>query len=278
MHWILHAQAPVIDTTNVECKSEVIKMDPNDDIPQLSADTLRLLQEFNQERDEQTKRFEELKNQSEDHFSNGDGKLSMHSFGEDWNASQFWYTEATARTLASQLLNDAGPCNAVAVLSAPSVYVELRNILAETEADRRPHLCLLEYDKRFEVLGSDFVHYDYQHPLRLPIALKGKFDRIICDPPFLSDDCQTKTALTVRYLAKRWRRPSESDSGLRMVSCTGERMQPLIAKLYGSIGVRATTFEPKHSKGLSNEFGCYANFECHHWQWANGESSPVLNA
>ena len=22
--------------------------------------------------------------------------------------------------------------------------------------------------------------------------LKGKFDRIICDPPFLSQDCQTK--------------------------------------------------------------------------------------
>ena len=25
-----------------------------------------------------------------------------------------------------------------------------------------------------------------------PVEMKGAFDRIVCDPPFLSDDCQTK--------------------------------------------------------------------------------------
>ena len=28
--------------------------------------------------------------------------------------------------------------------------------------------------------------------MKLPVELKGAFDRIICDPPFLSEDCQTK--------------------------------------------------------------------------------------
>lgn len=28
--------------------------------------------------------------------------------------------------------------------------------------------------------------------MKLPAELKGAFDRIICDPPFLSEDCQTK--------------------------------------------------------------------------------------
>lgn len=72
-----------------------------------------------------------------------------------------------------------------------------------------PRLCLLEWDTRFSVL-PEFVKYDYQDPMNLPgIAhlsqkfksyaiwqvvedLKGQFDRIICDPPFLNEDCQTK--------------------------------------------------------------------------------------
>jgi hypothetical protein len=238
-----------------------------DDLPQLPADTLKLLQEFNEEKDEQEKRFERLKDQSEDAFQNERGKLSMDLFGEDWNASQFWYTDATAHLIATQLLDGATENSAIAVVSAPSVYVQLRNILSERVADLRPRICLLEYDKRFEVVGRDFVFYDYQQPLRLPHEMKGAFDRIICDPPFLSEDCQAKTALTARYLAKEWAPASASSGGIRFVTCTGERMEPLIAKLYGGIDVKTTTFEPAHSKGLSNEFRCYANFECDDWAW-----------
>jgi hypothetical protein len=52
--------------------------------------------------------------------------------------------------------------------------------------------------------------------------------------------------------------------------CTGERMESLITdKLYGKAGTRTTDYEIKHSKGLSNEFRCYANFECEAWKWAN---------
>lgn len=44
-------------------------------------------------------------------------------------------------------------------------------------------------------------------------------------------------------------------------------MQPLINKIYKPTGIATTTFEPVHSKGLSNEFFCYANFECEAWKW-----------
>ena len=240
-------------------------MEEDDDIPQLPADTLRLLQEFNTENDVRSKQFEDLRDQSENRFQNGNGKLSMDLFGEDWNASQFWYTDETARTLAQQLLEGVDEHSAVAVVSAPSVYVQLRNILSESSISVRPTICLLEYDKRFEVVGSDFVLYDFHNPLRLPQELKGKFDRIICDPPFLSEDCQAKTALTVRYLSRQ--STPMTNGGLRLIACTGERMETLIAKLYGNVGVKTTTFEPQHSKGLSNEFRCYANFECEAWTW-----------
>ena len=44
-------------------------------------------------------------------------------------------------------------------------------------------------------------------------------------------------------------------------------MEGLINKLYRTQGISTTTFEPKHIKGLSNEFFCYANFECEKWKW-----------
>ena len=58
----------------------------DDDLPRLPADTLKLLQDFNQENDKQAKRFEDLKNQSENAFQTEDSndKLSMDLFGEDW--------------------------------------------------------------------------------------------------------------------------------------------------------------------------------------------------
>jgi hypothetical protein len=53
----------------------------------------------------------------------------------------------------------------------------------------------------------------------------------------------------------------------RLIVCTGERMESLVTKLYRPQGVATTSFMPIHAKGLSNEFFCYANFECNDWEW-----------
>lgn len=34
--------------------------------------------------------------------------------------------------------------------------------------DEAPEVRLLEFDKRFDLFGRDFVHYDYNTPLKLP--------------------------------------------------------------------------------------------------------------
>ncbi|KAF2869180.1 putative N6-adenine methyltransferase-domain-containing protein [Massariosphaeria phaeospora] len=239
----------------------------DDEPPQLSADALSALQAFYGERDTRAKHFEDLKAQAEDEFDGG--KLSMDAFTEDWNASQFWYDDETATILARQLLEGATDETRIAVVSAPSAFVKVKGLLSSGEYACKPQITLLEFDERFAVF-KEFVHYDFQHPIRLPIELKGSFDRVICDPPFLSQDCQTKAALTVRWLAKSWTPPDPSNkaTSFQFISCTGERMQELIEKLYAKVGARTTTFEPKHAKGLSNEFRCYANFECGAWAWA----------
>lgn len=187
----------------------------------------------------------------------------MDMFGEDWNASQFWYKDSTASTLAKQLLDGATSETSIAIISAPSAYVQLRNLLAdEKKYPSRPQVKLLEFDERFAVFKDDFVQYDFKEPFKLDSSLKGKFDHIICDPPFLSEDCQTKTALTARWMAKSW-------ADVKVIVCTGERMEKHIHQLYGKTGLKTTTFRPEHSKGLSNEFRCYANFTCTAWEFEN---------
>lgn len=78
----------------------------------------------------------------------------------------------------------------------------------------------------------------------------------------------------MRWLAKSWTAPKASQTdkseadGFRLIVCTGERMESLITRLYATPGARTTTFDVQHAKGLSNEFRCYANFECGDWTWA----------
>jgi len=62
---------------------------------------------------------------------------------------------------------------------------------ASGEYKCRPEIKLLEYDERFAVF-KEFVYYDFEKAIQLPPEMKGSFGRIICDPPFLSEDCQTK--------------------------------------------------------------------------------------
>jgi 16S rRNA G966 N2-methylase RsmD len=70
---------------------------------------------------------------------------------------------------------------------------------------------LFEYDNRFDKFGSDFTFYDYKSPLDVPRDLRESFDLVFADPPFLSEECLTKTAVTVKFLAKD-----------KIVLCTGK--------------------------------------------------------
>ncbi|KAF2665072.1 hypothetical protein BT63DRAFT_448396 [Microthyrium microscopicum] len=239
----------------------------DDDMPQLSGDALAALKDFYSERDTRQKLFEDLKSGAEADHDDRTEQLSMAAFTEDWNASQFWYTEETANALAVALLEDTDESDHIAFVSAPSAFLAAKRILAKNWKDKpKPHLALLEFDDRFAVF-KEFVQYDFNAPLKLPTELKGTFSRIIVDPPFLSEECQTKAALTVRYMAKSW-----TEGDIRVISCTGERMEALIHKLYAKVGIKTTSFEVKHQKGLSNEFRCYANFEPTFWKFQDSIS------
>ncbi|RFN52020.1 nadh-ubiquinone oxidoreductase 40 kda subunit, mitochondrial [Fusarium flagelliforme] len=245
----------------------------------LSSHALAALAEFHAEKDAHERNFEKLRTgaapragaglgvvepEDEDPIAGDadDEPLSMAAFTEDWNESQFWFLDETAFALADQLLDGASSSSTIGVVSTPSVFIALKNRLRFWPVEDRPKLVLFEHDHRFSVF-PEFVFYDFQRPLQLPGNLKGSLDSVIIDPPFFSNDCQTKFALTGRWLVK--------PKSPRVIVCTGERMAPIIDKLYRSLEVYPTTFEPAHA-GLSNHYYCYANFESSTWDWRSDES------
>ena len=130
----------------------------------------------------------------------------------------------------------------IACVSAPTLFIALKRLYGNNCKVR-----LFEHDKRFARFGSDFTFYDYKSPLEIPRDLRESFDVVFADPPFLSEECLTKTAVTVKFLAKE-----------KIVLCTGAVMEELAGRL---LGARLCQFEPRHSNNLANEFRCYANFD-----------------
>lgn len=158
----------------------------------LSANALAALQEFRLEEQQHQEAFQKMYDAADEEYSQTQKKEGMKLFKEDWQLSQFWYTESTADTLADSLLEGADSQTVIAIVSAPSVYAAIKRRAPENVPTE--HIYLLEFDKRFELLAGKehFLFYDYQKPEEFGCKLKGKVDRLIIDPPFLNDDCQTK--------------------------------------------------------------------------------------
>ncbi|KAJ3662356.1 hypothetical protein Zmor_006710 [Zophobas morio] len=202
--------------------------DSDDDVPQLSADTFLALQEFYQEQEEREKRL----------VSSADENAT---FDEDWQLSQFWYDDVTIESLVNVALKEVGPDAKIALISCPTLYNKIKQNMSDTGK-----VTLYEYDPRFAIYGSDFVPYDYKSPLDIPRDQASFYDLVIADPPFLSDECLTKTALTIKFL-----------TSAKIMLCTGAVMENLAQRL---LDLKKTPLKPQHKNNLANEFYCYSNF------------------
>lgn len=70
----------------------------------------------------------------------------------------------------------------------------------------------MDIDTRFAAYKEDFQIYDYKKPLppHIPEDWEGIFDIVVLDPPFLSEECITKCALTAKFLTNK-----------KIIICTG---------------------------------------------------------
>ncbi|ETE73661.1 Exportin-4 [Ophiophagus hannah] len=185
-----------------------VEMNDADDVPQLSSEALAALQEFYVEQQQR-----EAKTTDKTHSH------SVGSIEENWQLSQ------------------------IACVSAPSVYQKLKGQDCQGFST-----CILEYDQRFSVYGTEYIFYDYNSPLKLPAHLEAhSFDIVLADPPYLSEECLKKIAETIKYLTKG-----------KILLCTGLIMEEYAAKY---LGVKMCKFIPRHARNLANEFRCYVNYD-----------------
>lgn len=147
------------------------------------------------EEEKHQEQFRKVYQEADEEFSLAKKREGMNLFKEDWQLSQFWYTDSTADLLAEALLEGADSNTVIAIVSAPSVYAAIKR-MPEEEIPTK-HIYLMEFDKRFALLaGKDhFIFYDYKFPEQFDSKIKGKVDRLIIDPPFLNEDCQSKCML-----------------------------------------------------------------------------------
>uniref|UniRef100_A0A3P8U658 EEF1A lysine methyltransferase 1 n=1 Tax=Amphiprion percula TaxID=161767 RepID=A0A3P8U658_AMPPE len=197
--------------------------DSDDDVPTLSAHTLAALQEF-----------------YNDTRIDTDNCVCFLQ-----RMSQFWYSDETATQLAEEVIREAGEGGRIACVSAPSVYQKLKQNVVD--GSDRVSAVVLEYDRRFAAYGDDFVFYDYNEPLTLPSSVAPQsFDVVLADPPYLSEECLSKVAQTIKHLSKG-----------KVLLCTGAIMENLAKEL---LDLKMCSFLPKHNRNLSNEFRCFVNY------------------
>ncbi|XP_058446385.1 protein-lysine N-methyltransferase CG9154 [Malaya genurostris] len=210
-------------------------VDSDEDECRLPADTLLILQQFLHEKGVREK-LEQV------------GEDTQSGFEENWQLSQFWYNSETKEKLTFVVksinadLELAGTESYVALVSCPSLYHHVK--------DTSKNVTLFEFDERFASIGSDFHHFDYNRAVEddyLDI-FKNKFDVIIADPPFLSEECIEKISIVVRKIAK---------TKCKIILCSGYAVHEWATKY---LSLDLYNFKPEHERNLGNEFSSYANF------------------
>lgn len=146
-------------------------------------------------------------------------------------------------------------------MSCPTAYVGFQHAY-----NRKRDTYLFEVDGRFTVLAGDkFVKYDFTESDALPESLKGTFDVIVIDPPYLTAPTNEAYANSVSQLVKR---DGDRVTG-KVLLITGCSIGDKAAEIYSGLDLRSTpekgtlqrtALQVEHASGISNDFGAWANW------------------
>ncbi|GAA6009775.1 hypothetical protein JCM10207_004190 [Rhodosporidiobolus poonsookiae] len=234
-----------------------------EDSPPLQLDplTLAALGAFYNEREEAEREFAALEEKAHARLmevKEGQEEQAMISpaefrrlFQEDWQMSQFWYSDDFASHFSRFVYSFCTPSTRIAFLSCPTSYVAFQHQNPLKDA------WLFEYDSRFRLFAGDkFVHYDLEEPEKYPDELRGTVDIAIADPPFLNEVTNQYFATTLRSLLK-------PGGKLLLLTSTSVEARP---RVYNSppIGpLHETSFVVEHAGGrLQNDFRTWTS-----WDW-----------
>lgn len=257
----------ILEVIKFIMSTEPDQINGDDETIELPADTLAILNEFLQSKQEQ-----EASQKKDDLFEedwvrihlisrqstipgaiNPANDLFFFSLLLTQQLSQFWYNENTKRTLSKiclrLILNRSGTHSSsdikIALLSCPSLYKSIKSVHPNGEVR------LFEYDERFSAFHDDYIHYDYNNADKKDYLneYENYFDIVIADPPFLSEECIRNTSLIINKLKK-----ASSD----IILCSGQVVADWVKEF---LQLNQCSFRPEHERNLANEFCSYANFE-----------------
>lgn len=157
--------------------------------------------------------------------------------------SQFWYSEKTINDISALVGKVVKREDQVALLSCPSLYISCKAVHHNTK--------IFEFDERFKIWGDDFVKYDFNNAFdeNYLHEFSEKFDLIIADPPFLSDECMQK----ISFIIKKMLKPNG-----KILVCSGEVVEKYIVEF---LGLKKCGYNPEHTRNLGNEFSTFSNFD-----------------
>ncbi|CAN0049718.1 unnamed protein product, partial [Discosporangium mesarthrocarpum] len=130
---------------------------------------------------------------------------------QNGDLNQYWYSKDTIEAIAGGI-NDCPPrqetlsadstnparevadfgSHGTAFLSTPSVYFSLGDGL-------RAKCKVFDLDTKWEK-DPGFVQFDYAHPENIPVELRGTFQMVVVDPPFITRQVSSELLLPVEFL------------------------------------------------------------------------------
>ncbi|KAJ3572312.1 hypothetical protein NP233_g3155 [Leucocoprinus birnbaumii] len=254
------------ESIDIPTRSDSPSSDISGSPPALNAATLALLDQFLSNKAEEEQRFQQLmadqearqiaglQSDDDDATSNEKPMMSVDeyraAFGEDWQLSQFWYSTSFANRFADLIDQlEPSPEASIGFICAPTAFVAVHHLHPRSKTR------LLEVDQRFAVLAPrQYIPYDLNEPDNFPAELKGYFDLVIVDPPFLNEVTNEKVCQTLRQVLK----PTA-----KLILLTSTSVIDVIEKLYKAppLGpMKQTALTVEHGQ-LANDFACWGSWE-----------------
>jgi hypothetical protein len=181
--------------------------------------------------------------------------------------NQYWYSLPTIKKMVS-IIREAGKTEdgspmKIAFISTPSLFFSLSE-------EERKECVVLDYDKQWET-EHGFHFYDFNDPEGVADSLKGQFDLVVIDPPFIQEECWRQYGVTSNLLLRKPpAQASENETeflGGRAVLTTIIENEDLLFELFNA---KPNVFRPS-IPNLVYQYHIFTNFNAPDLSMMNDE-------
>ncbi|XP_014771718.1 EEF1A lysine methyltransferase 1 [Octopus bimaculoides] len=175
-------------------------------------------------------------------------------FPENWYYSQFWYDEPTTKHITKKIheickdreKSQVGNSKQrVCCLCCPTIF---RRLLKEPP--KNSEVFLFDVDEaKCQVLGSNYIFYDFNRPKEMDEKFQGSFDIVVADTPHFTEICIRKIIITIQHV---------KNSTCQIMLCT-TLDDKLLKYVDEELKLKKTDWKIGHACGLENPYACFTN-------------------